>query len=148
MNAVQIREPGLDLPILAADALVDTGLFDFLVNGIGRALAAIPRTVVDWLGPEVRTPGNSSPPTLTFAEVGFWNGVVFVECSEPAYWVLARASAGKRSPPTGQPLHFGAREPFGQPSRPSPHSPFSATRWPEDQPPLEREPWDRDPWAR
>ncbi len=148
MNAVTIPDPGLDLPTLTADALVDSGMFDALLEGAGRTLKAIPRVMIDWLGPECRTPSNSSPPNVTPTEPGLWNGVVFLEANEASYWILVKANAGKRPQTHGQPPPFGGRDPHGRSDSRWPHDPPGAqSLWPE-APPNEPPPWEDDPWRR
>ena len=146
MNAIAITAPALDLPTLVADAMVDSGIFDSLIEGLSRTLKAIPRRVVAWLGPELHTPTNSSPPLMTLAEPGLWNGVVFVESNEASYWLLTKANPGNRLEAHRPTPPFTGRDPYRQPNQYQPREPSGTqSLWPEAAP--QHDPrYDQDPW--
>ncbi len=148
MDSIAFPTTGIDLPTLVADAMVDSGAFDSLVEGIGRALKSVPKRVAVWLGPELHSPDNSAAPSVSFAGSELFNGVVFIESNEPSYWLLVKASVGRCQQRHNQPPPFTGRDPYGQPDHRWPHEP-SGTRgfWPEVSP-CEPPPWEGDPWRR
>ena len=151
MNAHTLTGEGLDLHVVFADLLVDSGLLDSLAALAKRAVSAVPAKLVTWLGPELCTPENSRAPQIIIPEAGPWNGIIFIEADDPAYWLLVRASAA-RANTAGRPPHdsFPGSSGRHDSSRWSSASPEQGrTIWPNDEPPPPfNEPWDRDPWSR
>ena len=141
-----IVDTALDLPVLAADALADSGILEAIFGGLSDLVVAIPARVVSWLGPELRTPDNSPAPRFIPAEQGPWNGVVFIEGDQPSYWVLARASASRVEQQRQRPV-----PPFADTRPPGawPHDPRepSYSSWPYDDYPHDPDrPWEHPPW--
>ena len=85
-----------DLPIIIADVLTDTDVVQRSLSALGRFFIEVPLKLASWLGPELRTPGNSPPPRFIPGEAGPWNGVVFVEQDDPRYWVLVAPTIGSQ----------------------------------------------------
>jgi hypothetical protein len=133
----------LDLPVLVADTLVDSGVLDHVVSAIAKVLGALPARIVAWFGPELRTPQTTPAPMVSFAEPGPWNGAVFVEADTPTYWLLVKANAAKGARFHQSPPPFA--DPYGRPDRGWPAEPNVG--W-EDSYPYERPPGERDPWKR
>jgi len=128
----------VDLPVLFADLIVDTGLLDRLCASLGGALKALPSRLAAWFGPELHTPANSPAPSVTFGDGALWNGVVFIEASEPAFWLVVKAGPDRRR--------------RGFDSQRQPAEPFGSRAWAQDsgsywEEPY-REPREREPWRR
>ena len=124
----------VDVPLLVAELIVDTGLLDALCGKVARVLRALPSRLAAWFGPDLHTPDNSAAPSVTFADGELWNGIVFVEASEPAFWLLVKAGPDRR------------QRGFRDQRRPS--NPSGAQTWAQDGGPYWEEPYSGEPWER
>jgi len=78
----------------AVEVLVESGAVDTLVEATAHLVSRALVKIRTWLAAELHTPDNSQSPRITFGEKGPWNGVVVVECDEPAFWALVKAGPG------------------------------------------------------
>lgn len=73
------------------EAVIEAGALEILYSAIALLISRGAEKLDTWLSQELRTPANSTRPTVTFPEQGPWNGVVVVEADQPTFWGLVRS---------------------------------------------------------
>lgn len=150
MKQIIVPEYLVDVPVVAADFLVDSGIFDRLLAVVRTATAGVPGKLRLWLGSDLRDPSNSLPPFVEPTEPGPWDGVILIECDEPTYWLLVRAGDQKQRPAVAPKPTAGSRPYWADPPLASRDRAERRDRmnWPDQEEPWNSPPVDGELWRK
>lgn len=110
MNDYESKSRWFDGPVMVADFIAKSGLLDLMLAEVGRVMVTLPLGLLRWLGEDLKTPLNSTPPKIYSAGGAATSGVVFIHDNEPFLWALVEVGGPNRPEPISpQPASFRSR---------------------------------------